>query len=148
MIILGCFGSNLEAEKGPNIHLVAIRASGHADIYTIEKDAHTHQFRVSPKPTPVDTVSQCFPYGSYILDSVTGAQHGASRSRYSDVVQGQSDGVNTFWITTGKKGLRCSLNADGDRLGKVDFSSKVGVVESAHVIHKHSAWCVTPGISG
>jgi hypothetical protein len=48
------------------------------------------------------------------------------------------DGVNTYWITTGQKGVRCSLNADGDRLGRVDFGSKNGIVESAHVVHKHS----------
>ena len=34
--------------------------------------------------------------------------------------------------------MRCSLNADGDRLGRVDFSSKNGIVGSARVVHKHS----------
>lgn len=126
------------AEKAPGIHLVAIRASGHAFIYTIEKDASTRLFQVSPKPIQVDAMPQCFPYGSYILDSATGAQCTASRSRYSSAVQDQLGGVNTYWITTGQKGVRCSLNADGDRLGRVDFGSKNGVVESARVVHKHS----------
>ena len=117
---------------------MAIRASGHALIYTVEKDAHTHLFRVSPKPIPVDAVSQCFQYGSHILDSTTGTSCVASRSRYSGAGQGQPDGVNVFWITTGQKGVRCSLNVDGDRLGRVDFGSKNGIVESAHVVHKHS----------
>lgn len=125
-------------EKAPAIHLLAIRASGRAHIYTIEKDAHTHQFRVSPKPIAVDTVPQCFSYGSYILDSATGAQCVASRSRLSGAAQGQPNGANTYWITTGQKGMRCCLNADGDRLGKVDFGSKNGIVEGAHVVHKHS----------
>lgn len=117
---------------------MAIRASGHAYIYTIEEDARTHQFQVSPKPIPVDAVPQCFPYGSYILDSTTGTRCFASRSQYSGVVQGKSDGVNTYWITIGQKGVRCSLNGDGDRSGRVDFGSKNGIVESAHVVHKHS----------
>ena len=115
---------------------MAIRASGHTIIYTIEKDVRTHMFQVSLKPTPVDA-PQYFPYSSYILDSTTGTPCVASRSRYSGEVQGQSDGVNFYWITTGQKGVRCSLNADGDRLGRADFSSKNGIVESAHVVHKH-----------
>jgi len=117
---------------------VAIRASGHTCIYTIEKDARTHQFQVSTKPILVDAVSQCFPCGSYVLNSITGAVCVASRSRYSVVAQGQSDVANTYWITVGRKGARCNLNADGNRLGKVDFGSKHGVVENAHVVHKHS----------
>lgn len=138
MILTGFWRADIRAEKAPGVHLVAIRASGHAFIYTIEKDARTHLFQVSPKPIPIDVVPQCFPYGSYILDSTTGAPCVASKSRYSGAVQGQSDGVNTYWITTGQRGVRCSLNADGDRLGRVDFGSKNGIVESAHVIHKHS----------
>lgn len=117
---------------------MAIRASGHAFIYTIEKDAHTRLFQVSPKPIQVDAVPQCFPYGSHVLDSTTGESCAASRSRYSSAVQGQSDGVNAYWITAGQKGVRCSMNADGDRVGRVDFGSKNGVVESARVVHKHS----------
>ncbi|KAF9654319.1 hypothetical protein BDM02DRAFT_3085840 [Thelephora ganbajun] len=131
----------LSSEKAPSIHLMAIRASGHTNIYTIEKDTRTHQFQVSPKPIQVDAVSQCLPHGSYVLDSTTGARCVASRSRYSGVVQGQSDGANTYWITTGQKGVKCSLNADGDRLGRVDFASKNGIVESAHVVRKHRS-CV------
>lgn len=138
MILLSFWRSDIGTEKAPNIHLVAIRGSGHAFIYTIEKDARTHQFQVSPKPIPVDAVSQCFPYGSYILDSTTGAQCDASRSRYSNAVQGQSDGMNAYWVTTGQKGVKCNLNADGGQLGRVDFSSKNGIVESVHVVHKHS----------
>ena len=132
------WGAEFGAEKGPNIHLVAICASGHAYIYTIEKDARTHQFQVSPKPVSVDAVPQCFPWGSCILDPTAGTRCFASRSHYSGVAQGQSDGVNTYWITIGQKGARCSLNGDGDRLGRVDFGSKNGIVESAHVVHKHS----------
>ena len=98
----------------------------------------TRLFQVSPKPIPVDAVPQCFSHGSYVLDSTTGALCAASRSRYSGAAQGQSDGVNTYWITTGQKGVRCSLNGDGDRMGRVDFGSKNGVVESAHIVHKHS----------
>jgi len=130
--------ADVGAEKAPSIHLVAIRASGHTFIYTIEKDARTHLFQVSPKPITADSVPQCFPYGSYILDSATGTPCVASRSWYSGAVQGQSDEVNAYWITAGQKGVRCSLNADGDRLGRVDFGSKNGMVESAHVVHKHS----------
>lgn len=137
MILAGFWISDTGAEKAANIHLVAIRASGHAFVYTIEEDARTQQFQVLPKPIPIDTVPQCFPGGSYIIDSTTGVQCVASRSRFS-AVQGHSDEVNTYWITTGEKGARCSLNADGDRLGRVDFGSKNGIVESAHVVHKHS----------
>lgn len=122
---------------------MAIRASGNALVYTIEKDANTHLFRVLPKPIPVDAVPQCFSRGSYILDSTTGTPCVASRSRYSSAIQGQLGIVNAYWITIGQKGVKCSLNADGDRLGRVDFGSKNGIVEGAHVIHKHSE--VTPG---
>jgi hypothetical protein len=89
------------AEKASGIHLVTIRASGHTYIYTVEEDAHTHQFQVSPKPISVDAVLQCFPYGSYILDSTTGEGCAASRSRFSGAVQGQPDGANTYWVTIG-----------------------------------------------
>lgn len=81
---------------------------------------------------------QCFPSGSHVLDSTTGTQCVASGSRFSSAVQGQLDGVNAYWITIGQKGVRCSINGDGDRLGKADFVSKNGIVESAHVVHKHS----------
>ena len=118
--------------------MVAIRSSGYANIYTIEKDTRTNKFKVCPKPTPVDAVSQCFPHGSYILDSTTGVECVASGSRYSDVLRGQPDSGDTYWVTAGKKGLRCSLNADGERLGRVDFGQKIGVVESAQVVHRHS----------
>lgn len=46
--------------------------------------------------------------------------------------------MNAYWITAGQKGVRCSLNADGERLGRVDFGSKNGIVESARIVHKHS----------
>ena len=122
---------------------MAIRASGHAYIYTVEKDELTYQFQFTPEPITVETVPQCFPYGSYVLDPITGAECVASRSRYSDLTQGQSVGGDTYWITAGQKGLRCSRNADGNRLGRVDFGSKNGVVQSARVIHKHSMWNTT-----
>lgn len=122
---------------------MAIRVSGNALIYTIGKDARTNLFQVSPKPISVDAVPGCFPYGSYVLDSTTGAPCVASRSRYSGVVQGQSDGADTYWITAGRKGVRCGLNVDGDRLGRVEFGSKNGIVESARVVHKHSKSGVT-----
>lgn len=138
MILTGFWRVDIRTEKAPSIHLIAIRASGHTFVYTIEKDGRTHLFQVSPKPITVDAVPQCFPYGSYVLDSTTGTSCVASRSRYSGAVQGQSDEVNAYWITTGQKGVRCSLNVDGDRLGRVDFGSRNGIVESAHVVHKHS----------
>lgn len=122
---------------------MAIRASGRAFIYTIEKDAQTHEFQVAPEPISVDAAARCFPTGSYVLDSTTGVQSVASRSQYSDLVQGQPGGVDAYWITTGQKGLRCSLNANGSRLGRVDFGSKNGVVENACVVHRHSMWNTT-----
>lgn len=126
---------------------MAIRASGNAHIYTIEKDARTHQFQVAPESVSVDAVPQCFSYGSYVLDPTTGVQCVASRSRYSGLVEDQSGGVDAYWVTTGKKGLRCNLNADGNRLGKVDFGSKNGIVESARVVRKHSMRNATSGCS-
>lgn len=129
---------NFKSEKGPGIHLVAIRASGHAHIYTVERDELTYQFQLTPEPTSVEAAPQCFPYGSYVLDPTTGLECVASRSRFSDLAQGESAGLDVYWVTAGKKGLKCSRNADGNRLGRVEFGSKNGAVESARVVHKHS----------
>jgi syntaxin-binding protein 5 len=139
--------TNFRTEKGPGIHLIAVRASGFTSIYAIEKDDRTHKFHVAIEPVQVEAVPQCFPYGSYVLDSASGVRCVASRSRYSDFFQGESVGADVYWITAGHKGLRCSMNADGNRLGRVDFGSKNGVVESACVVHKHSMWNTTPNRS-
>lgn len=78
-----------------------------------------------------------------MLDANTGAPMKANRSGLAASLQSSSgDNVHCLWVTTGAKGVRCILDITGERVGKADWGSKVGGVESVQVIEKNGQFVI------
>jgi len=93
--------------------------------------------KLDGEPVETDTLAHPVPHGSFVLDAKTGAPIKADRSRLAASLQ-TSDRNNApcLWITAGAKGVRCIAGITGERIGKADWSSKVGAVESVQIIEK------------
>ena len=40
------------------------------------------------------------------------------------------------WVAVGSKGVRCTLNVNGERIAKAEWGSKVGTIQRAEVVEK------------
>lgn len=89
-------------------------------------------------PIEAETLPSPIPNGSFVIDANTGAPVTANRSRLAASLR-NSDGhdVQYVWVTSGAKGVRCFANITGERIGKADWSAKVGAVESVQIVEKN-----------
>ncbi|KAF5385371.1 hypothetical protein D9615_001225 [Tricholomella constricta] len=126
-----------EVVKDPEqrVRLVAMRASGQYQIYTLTQTDSSTQSWVCEGPITADGgVSQVLPRGAFVIDSKSGAGVTANRSRLAGAGYGQK--TPPVLVMVGTKGARCFANLNGERIGKVDWGSKVGTIQGVQIVEK------------
>lgn len=77
--------------------------------------------------------------GSFILDAKTGNRCPADRQSLAAILQGTTkveESKKCIWVSAGAKGVRTTLDVNGERIAKVDWGSKVGIVQHVEIAGK------------
>ncbi|KAM5536030.1 hypothetical protein V8D89_010288 [Ganoderma adspersum] len=130
----------LASDPEVRVRLIGTAASGQASIYTLEHKAPSTWTVIQP-PATVDGSARPVPGGSFVLDAKSGARRPADRAGLAAILQKdeivRGDSVPKFiWVSAGAKGVRTVLNVNGERITKVEWSSKVGTVEHVEVVRR------------
>lgn len=123
--------------------LIATHDSGSSVVYSLLR-AQNSSWMVKESTEAADAMSHPLPGGSVVIDSRTGNRWKANRNGLATVMaslpedSSHSEGARkTIWVTAGAKGVKCVVNVTGERVERVDWSSKAGKVERVEVIHKN-----------
>lgn len=122
--------------------LIAARASGQATIFTLIRTPDGI-WSVSPTPETSDTVSQPFSGGSFVVDTRTGNQCRANRGGLGAALSASPEDVEkgkAVWVCAGVKGARSVVDITGERVGRVEWSSKFGKVERVSLVQKNGTY--------
>lgn len=120
------------------MRLVVLRASGHYQIYTLMQMGAAW---VCEGPIAAEgSVTHPLPRAAFVIDSKSGARWPASRTRLAGAGSGSGAATPGVLVVTGEKGARCFANINGERIGKVDWGSKVGAVQAVQIVEKLGAW--------
>ena len=117
------------------MRLVAAYQSGHAEIYTLVHSGNPVSWSIIDEPVPCKAMVDPLPGGTFVVDT-RGAPIKADRVRLATSFQSvlPTGTLQCLMITVGAKGARCNLNIDGERMAKIEWGTKVGVVQSAQIV--------------
>ena len=73
------------------------------------------------------------PDGTFVVD-IHGELIGADRARLAASFRVPTDTTPCLMITVGAKGARCNFNIDGEKVAKIEWGSKVGLVQSVQIV--------------
>jgi hypothetical protein len=73
------------------------------------------------------------PDGTFVVDT-QGELIGADRARLAASFRAPTDTPSCLMITVGAKGARCNFNIDGEKVAKIEWGSKVGLVQSVQIV--------------
>ncbi|CAL1694488.1 unnamed protein product [Somion occarium] len=128
------------SDPTPRILLLIIRSSGTTNIHTITRSS-TGSWSVKENPEKTDAASHPLPGGSFVIDA-KGNGMKASRHALATALAPPSDPSQVkrgIWINAGARGVRCTADITGEKLGRAEWGSKIGKVEQVEVVHKNSA---------
>ena len=98
------------------------------------------------EPVSCKAVADPLPGGTFVVDT-KGVAVGADRTRlaalFRDVLP--TGTPQCLMITVGAKGARCNLNIDGDKVAKVEWGGKVGLVQSAQIVENLRQYSILVG---
>ena len=120
------------------MRLIATAASGHAAIFTLQ-NATSGEWAVAQPITVAEGSARPLSSGSFILDTKTGNRCPADRNSLAAILQRTAkveESKKCIWISAGGKGVRTTLDLNGERIAKVDWGSKVGIVQHVGVAGK------------
>ncbi|KAK7058549.1 Lethal(2) giant larvae sro7 [Paramarasmius palmivorus] len=122
----------ISSEPQPRLRLIAARHSGSSQLFTFEQTSDS-VWKLVGEAVKVEAVSHPLPGAMFVIDSKSGARCTAERRRLSASANSANP---VLLVVAGEKGARCYLNVDGDRLGRIEWSSKAGKVLSAQIVEK------------
>ena len=73
------------------------------------------------------------PDGTFVVD-IHGELIGADRARLAASFRVPTDTPPCLMITVGAKGARCNFNIDGEKVAKIEWGSKVGLIQSVQIV--------------
>lgn len=112
---------------------MAVYISGLTNVFTLARRSGS-TWAVDPQPAKTETIENILPQANYVLDIKTGAQRKANRNRLAAAHPGAEG--RSIWVTASTKGVRCISDVTGERIGKAEWGSKVGHVQSVEVIER------------
>jgi len=118
-----------------SVRLIVVYQSGHAEIYTLVHSGNPVSWSIISEPVPCKAVVDPLPGGTFVVDT-KGAPVRADRVRLAASYQGglPAETRQSLMITVGAKGARCNLNIDGEKMGKTEWGTKVGLLQSAQIV--------------
>ncbi|KAI3622792.1 wd40 containing snare-dependent exocytosis protein [Moniliophthora roreri] len=123
---------SIESDPQPHLRLIAARPSGSSQLFTFEQRSDS-SWKPTGEVTKIESLSHPLPGAMFVINSKTGARCLADRRRLSVSADGST---SVLFVVAGEKGARCHLNINGDRLGRTEWSSKVGQVLSTQIVEK------------
>jgi syntaxin-binding protein 5 len=86
------------------------------------------------EPVPCKAMADPLPDGTFVVDT-QGVLIGADRARLAASFRVPTDNtLPCLMITVGAKGARCNFNIDGEKVAKIEWGSKVGLVQSVQIV--------------
>jgi syntaxin-binding protein 5 len=127
---------NGQLDPQSRIRLITLRASGVCHIYTITQ-ATGHTSWSCGGPIEAEGVSRPLSQGSFVLDSKSGEKWKANRARLASSMRPAGAATShAILVSCGAKGARCYAHLNGERISKVDWGSKLGVVQTVEILEK------------
>ena len=126
----------------PRIRLVAARASGLVQIYTLARD-DKGIWSIPSAPSEVEGVPTLLNSGMFVLDASTGEPCKADKAHLTAMLdfkpspKAPEDGVRCLLLTVGAKGARCLADFGSERVARVEWDHKVGNVIRAQVVERN-----------
>lgn len=84
-------------------------------------------------PVPCKAMADPLPDGTFVVDT-HGELIGADQARLAASFRVPTDTPPCLMITVGAKGARCTFNIDGEKVAKIEWGSKVGLVQSVQIV--------------
>jgi syntaxin-binding protein 5 len=84
-------------------------------------------------PVPCKAMADPLPDGTFVVDT-QGELIGADRTRLAASFGVPTNTPPYLMITVGAKGARCNFNIDGEKVAKIEWGSKVGLVQSVQIV--------------
>ncbi|KAI0660581.1 lethal giant larvae like, C-terminal-domain-containing protein [Cubamyces menziesii] len=127
----------LASESGAQLRLFASASSGDTSVYTLAYEAPSI-WAVKQAAIAVEVPGRPIPGSCFVLDAKTGTRCHADRQGLATVLRPGSAGDDKkyVWVAVGSKGVRCTLNVNGERIAKAEWGSKVGTIQRAEVVAK------------
>jgi syntaxin-binding protein 5 len=130
------------ADATPRIRLVAARASGLVQIYTLSRD-DKGIWSIPSAPSEVEGVPAPLNFGMFVLDAHTGALCKADKAHltaaldFKPSAKAPEEGVRCLLLIVGAKGARCLADFWNERVARVEWDHKVGSVVRAQVVERN-----------
>ncbi|EKM61629.1 uncharacterized protein PHACADRAFT_169080 [Phanerochaete carnosa HHB-10118-sp] len=125
----------------PRVRLLATRESGTTAIYTLSRTP-SGIWSVGADHATTEGISHAIPGASFVLDIKTGAARTADKIGLVSVMHadaGDAQKGTAIWVVAGAKSVKSVLDITGERLGRAEWPSKAGKVESVVVVRKNTA---------
>lgn len=120
------------------VRLLVSRSSGLAQIINLGRSSGSTSWVIDGDILETETLPSPIPCGSFVIDANNGGPLKADRRGLGAALRAPSDTHSqSLWITTGAKGVRSIVNITGERVGKADWGTKAGVVESVQIVEKN-----------
>jgi syntaxin-binding protein 5 len=130
------------ADATPRIRLVAARASGLVQIYTLSRD-DKGTWSILSAPSEVEGVPAPLNSGMFVLDAHTGAPCKADKAHLTAALdfkpspKAPEESVRCLLLIVGAKGARCLADFWNERVARVEWDHKVGNVVRAQVVERN-----------
>jgi syntaxin-binding protein 5 len=114
-----------------------MHTSGKHEIFTVAQSSSTWTFHgpISADGGISHPVSRC----SFVIDSKSGRGCAADKARLSAAMSGAQGGIEPtpgILVTIGTKGAKCLSGIHGQKVGKTEWGSKAGAVQTAQIVEK------------
>jgi syntaxin-binding protein 5 len=128
-----------QADPTARVRLLASRASGTLDIYTLGISGSSRTWSVVGESS-TKGVADPVKGGMFILEDKTGKHRGSQRNLFAQALRcNEEPSTPSIFVTVGTAGARSYSNIDGERLGKAEWGSKQGAAISAQVVERLGA---------
>ncbi|TFK41835.1 WD40 containing snare-dependent exocytosis protein [Crucibulum laeve] len=128
--------SSLGKDSRLRVRLITIRESGCGEIYTLSQSGQSTSWMVNAQPTVIKAITQPLPQGIFVLDGKTGSVLRADPARLAASLRGESFPGHCILVAVGTKGCRSFADISGERIGKVEWGHKSGVVTFAQIVER------------
>jgi hypothetical protein len=132
------------ADGTPRIRLIAARATGLVQIYTLAR-GDNGIWSIPSAPSEVEGVPAPLNSGTFVLDAHTGAPCKADKAHLTVALEVKAapnspeEGVRCLLLIVGAKGARCLADLSNERVARVEWGNKVGNVVRAQVVERNGS---------
>lgn len=120
------------------VRLLVSRSSGLTQIINLGRSSGSSSWTIDGEVLETETIPSPISRGSFVIDANNGAPLKANQKGLVATLRAPSDSRSQcLWIIAGAKGVRSIVNITGERVGKADWNTKAGAVESVQIVEKN-----------